>query len=95
MAIQPDRENELTQTKRVLQRVCLGVLPRVKSKLLRAVVESPYPGEYGNEKSFGKVQGSAEKGCHGTIGGISGVLARRHDGGHPVKGDLWYEPRIA
>ena len=36
LAIQPDRENELSQTNREVGGVCVGVVPRVQSKLSRA-----------------------------------------------------------
>ena len=55
---------------------------------------SPKLGKHGNKESYDKVQGSAGKGRHG-ICGIPGVLARRHDGGHPVEGDLRQEPGVA
>ena len=37
LATQPDRENELSQTNRGVQGVCEGVVPRVQSKLSRAL----------------------------------------------------------
>ena len=37
MATQPDREIELSQTNRGVGRVCVGVVPRVQSKLSRAL----------------------------------------------------------
>ena len=55
---------------------------------------SPNPGKYGNEESSGEVQGGVVEGRHG-IGGKPGGLARRHDGGPPVEGDLVQEPGVA
>ena len=37
LATQPDREIELSQTNRGVGGVCVGVVPRVQSKLLRAL----------------------------------------------------------
>ena len=37
MATQPDRKIELSQTNRGVGEVCMGVVPRVQSKLLRAL----------------------------------------------------------
>ena len=37
MATQPDRENELSQTKQGVGGVCVGVVPRVQSKISRAL----------------------------------------------------------
>ena len=54
---------------------------------------SPKLGKHGNEESYGKVQGSAGEGRHG-ICGMPRVLARRHDGGPPVEGDLRQEPGV-
>ena len=59
-----------------------------------APARSPNPGKYDNEESYGKVQGSAEEGHHG-ICRIPGDLARRHDGGPPVKGNFRQEPGVA
>ena len=37
LSTQPDRENELSQTNRGVERVCAGIVPRVQSKLSRAL----------------------------------------------------------
>ena len=37
LATQPDREIEVSQTNRGVEEVCVGVLPRVQSKLSRAL----------------------------------------------------------
>ena len=64
LATQPDREIELSQTNRGVGGVCVGVVPRVQSKLSRAIhaqsreeapARSPNPRECGDEKSYGKV----------------------------------------
>ena len=64
MATQSDREIELSQTNRGVGGVCVGVVPRVQSKLSRALhahrgkklqKESPKPRKCGNEESYGKV----------------------------------------
>ena len=47
--------------------------------------EAPKSGQYGIDESYGKVQGSAEEGCHG-IGGTSGVSQE-----DTIKGRLWKE----
>ena len=59
-----------------------------------APARSPNLGKCPNEKSFGKVQGSAGDGRHG-ICGVPGGFVRRHDGGPPVEGNLRQEPGIA
>ena len=59
-----------------------------------APARSPNLGKCPNEKSFGKVQGSAGEGRHG-ICGVPGGFARRHDGGPPVEGNLRQEPGVA
>ena len=63
MATQSDREIELSQTNRVVGGVCVGVVPRVQSKLSRppptpweeAPARSPNPRKCGDEESYGKV----------------------------------------
>ena len=40
MPTQPDRKNELSQTNRGVEGVCVGVIPRVQSKLLRALIHA-------------------------------------------------------
>ena len=52
------------------------------------------PSKYGKKERYGKIQGSAGERHHG-VGGMPGGLARRHDGGPPVEGDLRQEPRVA
>jgi hypothetical protein len=59
-----------------------------------APAKSRNPGKCANETSYGKVQGSAEEGRHG-ICEMPGGLARRHDGGPPVEGNLRQEPGVA
>ena len=54
---------------------------------------SPKSGHHDIEKSYGKVQASAGKGRH-SIWRMPGGLARRHNGGPSVEGDLRQEPGI-
>ena len=53
----------------------------------------PKPGQQDNDKRYGKVQGSVGEERHGICGMPAG-LARRHNGGPPVEGDLGREPWI-
>ena len=69
-------------------------LARTRRAPWEAPARSSNPGKYGNEASYGKVQGSAGEGRHG-ICGMSGGFARRHDGGPPVEGDLRQDPGVA
>ena len=63
MATHPDREIELSQTNRGVGGVYVGVVPRVQSKLSRALrtpweeapARSPNPRKCGDEESYGKV----------------------------------------
>ena len=68
MATQPDREVELSQTNRGVGGVCVGVVPRVQSKLSRALYahrgkkllqDLQTQEKCGDEESYGRVQGSA------------------------------------
>ena len=59
-----------------------------------APTRSPNPRKYDNEESYGKVQGSAIEERH-DICRMPGGLARRHDGGPPVEGNLRQEPEVA
>ena len=59
-----------------------------------APVRPPKPGQHDGEESYGRVQGSVRKGCY-AICGISGVLARSHDGEPPMEGGFRQEPGIA
>ena len=106
MATQSDREIELRQTNRGVGGVCVGVVPRVQSKLSRVLhahrpARSPNPRKCCDEESYGKgsgsygkVSGSAGEGRHG-ICRMPGVFARRHDGGPPVEGNLRQESGVA
>ena len=59
-----------------------------------APARSPNPKKCVNEESYGKVQGSGGERRH-DICGMPEDLARRHDGGPPVDGDLRQEPGVA
>ena len=70
LASQPERENELRQTNRSVRGVCVGVKPRLQSKLSRALhahrgknllQDLQKFGQHGNEDSYGEVQRSAKK----------------------------------
>ena len=103
MAAQSDRGIELSQTNRGVGGVCVGVVPLVRIKALArpprtpwedAPARSPNPRKYDNGESYGKVQGSAGEGRHGICGMPEG-LARIHDGGPPVEGNLRHKPGVA
>ena len=80
----------------------MGVVPRVQSKLSRALhahrgkklLQDLQTQESAAMKSYGKVQGSAGEGRHGFCG-MHGGFARRHDGGSPVERTLRQEPGVA
>ena len=102
LATQSDGGMELSQTNRGVGGVRGSCTSRPIKALARpprtpweeAPARSPNLGKCLNEKSFGKVQGSAGEGRHG-ICGVPGGFARRHDGGAPVEGNLRQEPGIA
>ena len=103
LATQPDREIQLSQTNRGVGGVCVGFVPRVQSKLSRALhahrgkkllQDLQTQESAAIKRAMLKDQGSAGKGRHGVCG-MSGGLARRHDGGHPVEGNLGQEPGVA
>ena len=64
LATEPDREIELSQTNRGVGRVCVGVVPRVQSKLSRALhahrgkkllQDLQNPRKCGDEESYGNI----------------------------------------
>ena len=59
-----------------------------------ALARYPNPETYGNEDRYGKVKGSTGEGRH-DICGMLGDLARRHDEGPTVEGDLRQEHGVA
>ena len=59
-----------------------------------APVRSPKQGKYGNEETYGKIQGSAGEGRYGIFGMLRG-RARSHDGGLQMEGDLKQKPGVA
>ena len=102
LATQPDREIELSQTNRGVGGVCVGVVPRVQSKLSRALhahhgkklLQDPQTQESAAMKrAMVRFRGEREKGAMAFV--ESGVFARRHDGGPPVEGNLRQEPGVA
>ena len=102
LATQSDREIELSQTNRGVGGVCVGVVPRVETKLSRALhahrgkklLQDLQTQESTAIKRAMVRFRSAGKGCHG-ICRMPGVFARRHDGGRPVEGNLRQEPGVA
>ena len=58
---------------------------------IRTYTGSPKCGKQRDKESKGKTQGGVAEGCH-DISGVSDGLTTRHDGGLPVKGDLWKKP---
>ena len=79
MATQSDREIELSQTNRGVGGVCVGVVPRVQSKLSRALHA------HRGKKLLQDLQTQE----------MPGGFARRHDGGPPVEGNLRQESGVA
>ena len=98
LASKPDKETELSQTNQATGGVWVGVVPCVLKALARpprapwetTLARSPNPGKCGNEESYGKIQGRAGE-RHHYICGMPGGLAKRHDEGLPVEGDLRQE----
>ena len=104
MATQPDREIELSQTNRGVGGVCVGVVPRVQSKLSRAL--HAHRGQKllqdlrtqesaAIKRAMETFRGAREKGAMALICGMPGVFGRRHDGGPPVEGNLRQGPGVA
>ena len=100
MATQPDREIELSQTRRGVGRVCVGVIPRVKSKLSRALhahrrkkllQDLQTQESAAMKRAMVRFRGAREKGAMLMPEGV----ARRLDGGSPGEGNLRQEPGVA
>ena len=103
LTTQPDREIELSQTNRGVGGVCVRVVPRVQSKLSRALhahrgkkllqdlqtIESTTM-----KRAMVRFRGAREKGAMAFCG-LLGVFARRHDGGPLVEGNLRQKPGVA
>ena len=74
LATQPERENEMTQTNRGVQGICVGVVPRVQSKPSRAhhahrwkkLLQALQNLE--NTTMKRAMVRTAKKGCHGIYG---------------------------
>ena len=99
MATQPDREIELSQTNRGVGGVCVGVVPRVQSKLSRALhahrgkklLQDLQTQESATlKRAMVRFRGAREKGAMAFVD-----FARRHDGGPLVEGNLRQEPGVA
>ena len=91
MASQPDGEIELSQINRGVGGVCVGVVPRVQSKLSRALhahrgkkllqdlqTQESAP----TKRAMVRFRGTREKGAMAFVECLG--VARRHDGGTPV-----------
>ena len=81
MATQSDREIELSQTNRGVGRVCVGVVPRVQSKLSRALHA------HRGKKLLQDLQTQESA--------ATKSFARRYDEGPPVEGNLRQESGVA
>ena len=98
MRTQSDREIELSQTNRGVGGVCAGVVPRVQSKLSRAL--HAHRGKkllqdlQTHESAATKRAMTFVEWRH-DICRMPGGFARRHDGGPPVEGNLRQEPGVA
>ena len=101
MATQPDREIELSQTNRGVGGVCVGVVPRVQSKLSRALhahrrkkllQDLQTQESAATKRAMVRFRGAREKGAKAFI---ECLVSRRHDGGPPVEGNLRQEPGVA
>ena len=104
LATQPDRGIELSQTNRGVGGVCVRVLPRVQSKLSRALhahrgkkllQDLQTQENAAMKRAMVRFRGAREKGGMACICGMPGVFARRHDGGPLAKGNLGQEPGVA
>ena len=104
MATQSDREVELSQTNRGVGGVCVGNVPRVQSKLPRALHthrgkkllrDLQTQESAATKRAMVRFRGAREKGAMAFIFGMPGVFARRHDGGPPMEGKLRQESGVA
>ena len=102
MATQSDGGMELSQTNRGVGGVCVGVVPRVQSKLSRALhahrgkklLQDLQTSEsVPMKRALVRFRGAREKGAMAFV--ECPGFARRHDGGPPVEGNLRQEPGIA
>ena len=100
MATQSDREIKLSQTIRWVGGVCVGVVPRVQSKLSRALhahrgkkllQDLQTQESAATKRAMIRFRGAREKGAMA----LPGVFARRHNGGPLVEGNLRQEPGVA
>ena len=110
MATQSDREIELSQTNRGVGGVCVGVVPRVQSKLSRALhahrgkkllQDLQTQESAATKRAMVRFRGAREKGAMAFVEGrhgicrMRGVFARIHGGGPPVEGNLRQESGVA
>ena len=100
LATQSDGGMELSQTNRGVGGVCVGVVPRVQSKLSRALhahrgkklLQDLQTSEsVPMKRALVRFRGAREKGAMAFVECLGG----RHDGGSPVEGNLRQEPGVA
>ena len=93
---------ELSQTKQGVGGACVGVVPRVQSKLSRALhahrgkkllQDFQIQESAAMKRAMIRFRGAREKGALAFV--VPRVFARRHDGGPPVEGNLRQEPGVA
>ena len=96
LTTQPDRKIALSQTNRRVRGACVGVIPRVQSKLSRALhahrgkkllQDLQNLGNVATKRAMVRFRRAGKTICH-DICGIPGGLARGHDGGAPFKQTL-------
>ena len=104
LATRPGREDEQSQTNRGIGGGCMGVVPRARSKLSRAL--HAHRGKNflqdlqnlentATKRAMVRFKGARDEGAMAFFCGMPGVLARRHDGGPPVEVGLRHEPEVA
>ena len=102
MATQSGRKNELSQTNREVGGVCVGIVPRVQSKLSRALHAhrgKKHPQDLQHLKSTAmtrvmvRFRGAREKGAMVYVRCL-GSRKKTRDGGPPVAGDLRQESGV-
>ena len=102
LATQPDREIELSQTNRGVGGVCVGVVPRVQSKLSRALhahlgkkllQDLQTQESAAAKRAMVRFRGAREKGAMAFVECLG--FSQEHDGGRPVEGNLRQEPGVA
>ena len=102
LAIQPDREIALSQTNRAVGGVCVGVVPRVQSKLSRALHAYRGKGllqDLQTQESAGikraMVTFTGARREKGAMAFVECLGFSQEDRGPPVEGNLRQEPGVA